>query len=58
MCGVSSAILWSICGFVMFALIHAGKMKALCYVVLLVGAICSCEAGEIIGILIMTFLSL
>ena len=46
---VSSAILWTICGFVMFELIHAGKMKALCYVTLLVGAIilCSCEAGEI-----------
>ena len=42
---VSSAILWTICGFVMF---EPGKMKALCYVVLLVGAICSGEAGEII----------
>ena len=32
----------------MVELIHAGKMKALCYVTLLVGAICSGEAGEII----------
>ena len=45
---VSSSILWSICVFVMVALVHAGKMKVLCYVVLLVGAIlCSGEAGEI-----------